>query len=307
MKREGNAEEGSSSIHPSAPKSQSPSPSPSPSSEDRYTRSRAKKWILYAADWATVIVATAISQLILIPWPLSQTFVATDPDIQQKFHDDGTNINRISIVLSTAVPTVVIMVWLGWFSRPLNEMHRAVLGLAMSLSFCVLFTSIFRQISGILSTDFISLCQPTQEALANSVRFGTPISYRDCTNHNIKGSLHEYPMESITISACAAGYLSLFGSIQLGLQLHPRVMRQLRRAVPADRLHNCVHGQTLVLFICLIPIGAGMGFPAAESRYHGGEHGWSFAFSIILGYVFALWGHILYCCDFSVAVRVFVA
>ncbi|KAJ2399368.1 hypothetical protein GGI23_002697 [Coemansia sp. RSA 2559] len=299
MKREGSAEEGSTL--PSVSKS------PSPSSEDRHTHSKAKKWVLYAADWITVIVATVVSQLILIPWPAFQNFNATDPSIQQAYHNDNSNINRISIVLSTTVPTVIVMVWLGWFSRPLNEIHRTILGLAMALSFCALFTSILRQICGILSTDFISLCQPTQEALANSAQFGTSITFNDCTNHNIKGQLHEYPLPSITISACAAGYLSLFASIQLGLQLHPQVMRQLRQVVPADRLQNSLHGQTLVSFVCLLPIGAGMAFPAAESRYHGGGHGWTYAFSIILGYIFALWAHILYCSDLPVALRVFVA
>ncbi|KAJ1668577.1 hypothetical protein IW140_002673 [Coemansia sp. RSA 1813] len=300
MKREGSAEEGSTL--PSVSKS------PSPSSEDhRHTLSKAKKWFLYAADWITVIVVAAISQLILIPWPHSQNFIVSDPAIQQEYHNDRKNIDRISIVLSTTVPTVIVMVWLGWFSRPLNEMHRVILGLATALSFCTLFTSIFRQISNVFSSDFISLCKPTQEAFENSVRFGTPISYSDCTNRDIHGQLHEYPIPSITISSCAAGYLSLFASVQLGLRLHPQVIYQLRQVVPAHRLQNSLHGQTLISFVCLIPIGAGMAFPAAESRYHGGGHGWSYAFSIILGYIFALWAHLLYCGDMSVALRAFVA
>ncbi|KAI9503591.1 hypothetical protein GGI25_003711 [Coemansia spiralis] len=174
------------------------STSPAPSSEEYYKRSETKKWVLYAADWITVIIVTVISQLILIPWPLSNNFIASNPDIQQIHHDDDYGIDRISVVLSTAVPTVIIILWLGLLYRPLNELHRSILGLAMALSFCALFTSIFRQMSSILSSDFISLCRPTQEAYLRSVRFGTPISFDDCTNHDIKGSLHDYPMASIT-------------------------------------------------------------------------------------------------------------
>ncbi|KAJ2589449.1 hypothetical protein EV177_009237 [Coemansia sp. RSA 1804] len=296
MKDEGST--GEDSTLPRSSKSSSSSPSPDNANHRCFN---AREWTLYAADWITVIVVTAVSQLILIPWPLSHSFVLSDPEIQQEHHNDKKNIDRISIVLSTTIPTVIIMVWLGWFSRPLGEMHRTILGLAMALSFCALFTSIFRQIGNILSTDFISLCRPTQQAFINSIRLGRPITIDDCTNRNLKGGTHEYPAPSITISSCAAGYLSLFASVQLGLRLHPRVMRRLRQTMTVRQLQNSLHGQTLISFICLLPIGASMAFPAVEGRYHGGGHGWSYAFSIILGYIFALWAHMLYCGHLSTA------
>ncbi|KAJ2787016.1 hypothetical protein GGI15_001063 [Coemansia interrupta] len=129
-----------------------------------------------------------------------------------------------------------------------------------------------------------------------------PLSYRECQNRNIKRELRLYPATVVTLSSSSMAYLSLFLSVQLGLRLHPQVRRQLRQIDPDESLARSRPGQTLISFICLLPIAAGMAFPAVQTKYQGGGHGWGYGFSTILGYIFALWGHILYCSDLQVAV-----
>ncbi|KAJ1997863.1 hypothetical protein GGI04_005245, partial [Coemansia thaxteri] len=268
-------------------------------SSGHYRHSQVVAWCLYAADWITVVVVVAVAIIILIPWPLSFRFLVTDTGIQQKYHNDRVSIDRVCVVLNSAIPIVVIMLWMGYHRRRLSEIHQALLGWAMSVSFCTLFTSICKHLGEIPSSDFLDLCQPNPADVAQSLRTGMPLSYQDCQNQDIKHAMHEYPVFSVSISACSMGYLSLFASVQLGLQLHPQVRRQLRAMSPDGHMARSRPGQTLISLISIVPAGAALAFPAIETRYHGGGHAWGYAFSIILGYAFALWGHVLYCYDLS--------
>ncbi|KAJ2854391.1 hypothetical protein J3B02_002700 [Coemansia erecta] len=163
------------------------------------TRSRIKIWFLYAADWAVAILAVVISQLILIPLPHSVSFVVTDPSIQQKF-TDGSRVSteRVCVVLCTAVPVVIMVLWLSCFRRPVHEIHQALLGLAMAMSFCILFTSIYSQVAVILAPDFLDKCNLRQDDFDRSLRTGVALSYRDCQNSDIRRELRAYPTAVVT-------------------------------------------------------------------------------------------------------------
>ncbi|KAJ2688688.1 hypothetical protein IWW39_001993 [Coemansia spiralis] len=273
--------------------------SKSPPSSGSYPRSKVAAWFLYAADWITVIAVVATGAVILIPGPLDRQFLVTDPTIQQISHNDHVAIDRVCVVLTTAAPIVIIMLWMGYRRAKLNELHQAILGLAMSLSLCYLFTSIFKQLGGILSPDFLDLCRLPQADFDQAYRTGASVSFHQCQNKDIQGEMHEFPLFSVTISACGMAYLSLFASVQLGLHLHPEVRRRLKAMSPDGRIPRSRPGQTLISFICLLPVGAGMAFPGVETRYHGGGRGWGYAFSIFVGYLFGLWGHVLYCYDLT--------
>ncbi|KAJ1887489.1 hypothetical protein LPJ66_009088 [Kickxella alabastrina] len=273
-----------------------------PSSE-YHTRHRAKTWALYAADWITVLIVVTISQLILIPWPKSVYFLVTDPDIQQKFLAGNYNdIIRVCVVLNTAIPTVIMLVWLGFYRRPLSELHHSILGLAMALSFSTLFMSLFKQMSDVLASDFLDRCKLSQEDFDRAYQTGVALSYKDCQNKNIKDDLYMYPVIISVLSSCAMGYLSLFISIQLGLRLHPQVRRQLREIAPDDAISRSRPGQTLISFITLLPFAAGMTFPIILARDQGGGHGWGYALGSLTGLAFAYWAHLLYCSDMAIAI-----
>ncbi|KAJ1825836.1 hypothetical protein LPJ56_002481 [Coemansia sp. RSA 2599] len=266
-------------------------------------RYRIKIWFLYAADWIVVILAITISQLILIPLPHSTSFLVTDPSIQQRFFNNSpVGTERVCVVLCTAVPTVIMVLWLGCFRRPISEIHHSLLGLAMAMSFCALFTSIYKQVATVLAPDFLDKCNLRQEDFDRSFRTGVALSYRDCQNRDIRRELRAYPSAVVTVSSSSMGYLSLFLSLQMGLWLHPASRRQLRMIAPDDAVGHIRPGQTLVSFICLLPVAAGMTFAAIQTKYGGGDVGWGYAFSVILGYIFSLWGHIMYCGDMPVAV-----
>ncbi|KAI8326410.1 hypothetical protein GQ54DRAFT_281737 [Martensiomyces pterosporus] len=273
-------------------------PKSAPTSE--YVRSNAQTWWLYAADWATVIIVTAVSQLIIIPWPGSVRFIVTDPNIQQEYSANVVDIVRVCVVLMTAVPVVAMLVWLGYHRRPLHEFHHAILGLANALSFCILFTNIFKQVNNDLSPDFIDRCKPSPGAFEQALRTGASLSYHDCTGEDIKQGIRQFPTVSIAISTCSMAYLSLFASIQFGLHVHPSARRQLQAMSSSGSLEYSRPGQTLASFICLLPIAAGLAFPAVETKYHGGGHGWGYMFGCITGLAFALWAHALYCSDMAV-------
>ncbi|KAJ2056150.1 hypothetical protein GGH13_007635, partial [Coemansia sp. S155-1] len=298
--------------------------SKSPPSSGSYSRSKVVAWFLYAADWITVVIVVAAAIVILIPKPLSMKFLVTDASIQQVYHNDRVSIDRVCVVLTTSIPTVIIMLWMGYRRAKLNELHQAILGLALSISLCSLFTSIFKQMGAIPSPDFLDLCQLSQEDFDRAYRTGVSVSFRQCQNKDINHEMREFPLFSITskyleliysalhvtfkssqntknwsdlflniyiVSSCGMAYLSLFASVQLGHQLHPEVRRRLKALSPDGRLARSRPGQTLISFICLLPVGAGMAFPGIETRYHGGGRGWGYALSILVGYLFALWGH----------------
>ncbi|KAJ2909853.1 hypothetical protein GGI21_001464 [Coemansia aciculifera] len=172
--------------------------SKSPPSSGSYPRSKVAAWCLYAADWITVVVVVVVAILILIPKPLSLRFLVTDPSIQQVYHNDRVSIDRVCVVLSTAVPVVIIMLWMGYRRAQLNEIHQAILGLAMAVSFCVLFTAIFKQIGAIPSPDFLDMCDLTQADFDTAFRTGVPISYQQCRNKDISAETHEFPPFSVT-------------------------------------------------------------------------------------------------------------
>ncbi|KAJ2871168.1 phosphatidate phosphatase, partial [Coemansia aciculifera] len=273
--------------------------SKSPPSSGSYSRSKVLAWFLYAADWITVVIVVATAIVILIPKPLTMKFLVTDASIQQVYHNDRVSIDRICVVLTTSIPTVIIMLWMGYRRAKLNELHQAILGLALSISLCTLFTSIFKQMGAIPSPDFLDLCRLPQEDFDRAYRTGASISFHQCQNKDINHEMREFPLFSVTISSCGMAYLSLFASVQLGHQLHPEVRRRLKALSPDGRLARSRPGQALISFICLLPVGAGMTFPGIETRYHGGGRGWGYALSIFVGYLFALWGHVLYCYDLT--------
>ncbi|KAJ2082158.1 hypothetical protein H4R24_001786 [Coemansia sp. RSA 988] len=256
-----------------------------------------RSWLLYMADWAVAIAVTAVSQIILIPKPFSMTFIVTNPDIQQRYYDDQFDLTRVCVVLSTAIPTVIIVLWLGYFRRSVSDIHQALLGLGMALSFCALFTGIFKQTNIIPSSDFLDRCKLNQADFERSYRTGVALSYRDCNGKDVNRAVRYYPSFTMSISSCSMAYLSLFASIQLGLWLHPQVRRQLREIAPGRPANHNRPGQTLISLICLLPIAAGMSFIALEAKYHGPGNGWGTTSGIIIGFVAALWAHILYCSD----------
>ncbi|KAJ2743709.1 hypothetical protein GGI20_003531 [Coemansia sp. BCRC 34301] len=172
--------------------------SKSPPSSASYPRTKVAAWCLYAADWITVVVVVATAMVILIPKPLELQFLVTDPSIQQVYHNDRVSIDRVCVVLSSSVPTVIIMLWMGYRRAQLNEIHQAILGLAMSVSFCSLFTAIFKQLGAILSPDFLHICQLSQGDFDRAYRTGVSVSYHQCQNNDIDHELHEFPLFSIT-------------------------------------------------------------------------------------------------------------
>ncbi|KAJ2778544.1 hypothetical protein H4R18_004541 [Coemansia javaensis] len=252
--------------------------------------------LLYAADWLIVLVATAVSQIILIPRTWTISFIVTNPDIQQRYNPDTFNLDRAAVVLCTAIPIIVMFVWLGCFKHPFRDIHHVALGLCMALSFAALFTSILKQMCAILSHDFIDRCKPHPDVLQSAFATGRPLTARDCTGDRMLRGLHFYPSYPAVIPACAGSYLGLFASHQLGLLLHPEVRRQIRQVAPC-RLTNSNHpGQAVVSFISILPVAGGMAFPAVEARNFGGGSGWGYGCSVLLGFAFGLWGHIIYCC-----------
>ncbi|KAJ2613570.1 hypothetical protein H4S08_002119 [Coemansia sp. RSA 1365] len=269
-------------------------------------RSYARSWFLYVADWAVAIAITAVSQIILIPKPFSMTFIVTNPDIQQRHFVDKFDLTRVCIVLSTAIPAVIIIIWLGYFKRSVGDIHQALLGLAMALSFSALFTSILKQINVLPSSDFLDRCRLDQADFERSFRTGVALSYRDCKGPDTNSGVRYYPSFTISIISCGMGYLSLFASLQLGLWLHPQVQRQVREFAPERAANRNRPGQTLISLICLLPVAAGMTFPALEAKYHGPGNGWGKTSSIIVGFVAALWAHLLYCSDMPGAMIPFI-
>ncbi|KAJ1963564.1 hypothetical protein GGI12_001977 [Dipsacomyces acuminosporus] len=175
-----------------------PYTSKSASTSEYIKTSIVKVWWLYMADWVTAIVVVTIAQLIYIPKSHSVRFSATDPSIQQQHRDDHGDVNKLCVVLMTAVPVVVMLGWLGYYRRPVYEFHHAVLGLACAMSFCVLFTSIFKQIGYQLSPDFLERCSPRADRFRQALHSGTPLSFHDCTHRDAESGLTEYPDVSIT-------------------------------------------------------------------------------------------------------------
>ncbi|KAI9472614.1 hypothetical protein BX667DRAFT_516652 [Coemansia mojavensis] len=278
------------------------------SSASAYNRpiTRPRTWFLYAADWIAAMAAVAVSQVILIPDPHAVTFVVTDPFIQQPHERDTFDITRVSVVLGTAIPVVIMLLWLGAFRFSFKDIHLSLLGLGMALSFCTLFTAIFKQATVVLSPDFLDRCDLPPEDFERSFQTGARISYRACRGPDTVPGLRFYPEFTTTIPICSLSYLSLFTSLQLGLWLHPQVRRQVRAISPWHLANRSRPGQTLVSFISLLPVAAGMSFPALEAKYHGGGDGWGTAFSIILGFIFALWAHIIYCSDMPGAMVAYI-
>ncbi|KAJ1650591.1 hypothetical protein GGF38_005787 [Coemansia sp. RSA 25] len=172
--------------------------SKSPPSSGSYSRSKVAVWCLYAADWITVVAIVAAAMVILIPKPLERQFLVTDPSIQQIYHNDRVSIDRICVVLSTAVPVVVITLWMGYRRAQLNEIHQAILGLALSVSFCCLFTAIFKQLGAIFSPDFLDFCDLPQADFDRAFRTGASVSYHQCQNKDIYHEMHEFPLFSLT-------------------------------------------------------------------------------------------------------------
>ncbi|KAJ1728391.1 hypothetical protein LPJ61_004059 [Coemansia biformis] len=264
-------------------------------------RTHVRAWFLYAADWAVVLVVTAVSQIILIPDIRRVTFVVTNPNIQQVHVHDDFGMVRAAVVLSTSVPAIIMLLWLGYFKHPFGDIHQAVLGLGMALSFCALFTAIFKQMCAILSPDFLSRCNPATSARDNAFRTGSTLSHYDCTGDELGDGMRYYPSYVASIPACGMSYLSLFAGHQLGLWLHPQARRRLGQIAPRQAADRNRPGQTLVSFISLLPVAAAMTFPAVETTYSGAGSGWGYACSIIIGAVFALWAHIIYCYDMPAA------
>ncbi|KAJ2449404.1 hypothetical protein EV183_004916 [Coemansia sp. RSA 2336] len=278
------------------------------SSSASYNRptTRARTWFLYAADWIVAMAAVAVSQVILIPDPYAVSFVVTNPFIQQPHERDTFDVTRVCVVLGTAIPVVIMLLWLGAFRFSFKDIHLSLLGLGMALSFCALFTAIFKQAALVLSPDFLERCDLSPEDFERSFRTGARISYRACRGPNTVRGLRFYPEFTSTIPLCSLAYLSLFASLQLGLWLHPQVRRQVRAISPWHFASRSRPGQTLVSFISLLPIAAGMTFPALEAKYHGGGNGWGTAFGVLLGFIFALWAHIIYCSDMPGAMVAYI-
>ncbi|KAJ1836294.1 hypothetical protein LPJ63_000431 [Coemansia sp. RSA 2711] len=208
-----------------------------------------RTWFLYASDWAVVVAVTAISQIILIPEPATVSFIVTDPYIQQVHYHDKFDITRASVVLSTAIPAIVVIIWLGWFRHPFSDIHLAVLGLGMAMSFCALFTAIFKQTTVILAADFLDRCQLDPADYDRSFTTGARLSYRRCKGVDTIRGVRYFP--AFTASS-------------------------------------------------------GMTFPALETEHHGGGNGWGNACSILLGLLFALMGHLIYCYDMPGALVAYV-
>ncbi|KAJ1966216.1 hypothetical protein GGI12_000238 [Dipsacomyces acuminosporus] len=251
---------------------------------------------LYALDWLIVLAALAVSQVITIPWSGTTRFFATDPEIQSKDSQNSTSFNRVVVVLTSSTPVVTMVIWLGYFKRPLIEFHSAILGLAQAMCFSMLFTSIFKQIGMILGPNFVDRCKPSFDAIQRSMATGVPLTFKDCTTTDtgaIKQASRAYPSVAVVLASCSGGYLALFASMHLGLRLHPSVRARL---TPAD--YPLRPGQNLVSFLCLLPLVAGLVVPALQTSYAGGGRGWGNACSAILGYVFALWGHVIYVATF---------
>lgn len=170
------------------------SKSSTPSSTYGQHRPATFKRLLYAADWLAVVVSVATGQLILIPKPHAINFLVTDPSIQQQYENDHFNISRVATIVCTSVPTVSIILWMGWFRRPLNEIHQAILGLYMALSFTSLFAGIFKQITYTLSPDFLRFCNPSPSDISLSVRTGIALPYQVCRNqNNLRQAMRIYP------------------------------------------------------------------------------------------------------------------
>ncbi|KAJ2300203.1 hypothetical protein IWW55_004025 [Coemansia sp. RSA 2706] len=98
----------------------------------------------------------------------------------------------------------------------------------------------------------------------------------------------------------------MFASLHLGSWIHPQVRRQLQELSPRRFAYRSRPGQTLILFVSLLPFAAGMTFPALETEHHGGGNGWGNACSILLGLLFALMGHLIYCYDMPGALVAYV-
>ncbi|ORX73618.1 hypothetical protein DL89DRAFT_263658, partial [Linderina pennispora] len=230
--------------------------------------SRVRRWWLYYCRG-----------IIMIPEPRAQRFLVTDPRIQQVDHDDHTNINRIAVIIATAVPLVAIIVWCSYKDRPFREYHHAILGLATAIS----FTS-----AVILSPGFIDICAPTPEVYRKA--------FLNC-HGKLYHSMRYYPYVSSALSSSSMGYLGLYFSKELGLHLHPSVRQRLQRTNGYRGAEYSRPGQTLVWFVCILPYAAGMAYPAVQIEHRGGGRGWEVVCGIIIGTIFAVWGHVLYVAD----------
>ncbi|KAJ2694628.1 hypothetical protein H4R19_005899 [Coemansia spiralis] len=297
---------GSSSATDDGKRPLSPSETSTPSAVYA-KRAHVRVWFLYAADWVTVLVVTAVSQIILIPDTDYVRFTVTNPNIQQHYRRDRFDMTRAAVVLSTSVPTIVMLIWLGYFKHPFSDIHQAALGLAMALSFCALFTAIFKQMCAIPSPDFLSRCGLDDNVFERALLTGAPLSTRDCAETNLGNSLRYFPSYVASIPACGMSYLSLFASHQLGLWVHPQTRRWARQLARRQATNRHRPGQTLMSLVCLLPVAGAMVFPAVESMYFGAGSGWGYACSIFIGVVFALWAHVIYCYDMPAAMPGFHA
>ncbi|KAJ2757672.1 hypothetical protein IWQ56_006202 [Coemansia nantahalensis] len=264
-------------------------------------RAHARVLLLYAADWVVVVVVTAVSQIILIPDTSYVMFTVTNPNIQQRHIVDRFNIVRAAVTLSTSIPIITMFLWLGYFKHPFSDVHQAALGLGMALSFCALFTAIFKQMCAILSPDFLSRCRLDSDVFERAFLTGASLGIHNCTGSQLGDGARYYPSFTASIPACGLSYLSMFASRQLGLWLHPQTRHWTRQLAPQHAASRNRPGQTVVSFICLLPVAGAMVFPAVESKYFGAGSGWGYASSVLTGVAFALWAHVIYCYDMPAA------
>ncbi|KAI9261469.1 phosphatidic acid phosphatase type 2/haloperoxidase [Phascolomyces articulosus] len=175
-------------------------------------------FLSYLPDWILVIImAGAFFGIDQIP-PFRREFSLEDKTISFPHAPSDSVPMWVVGVLCLIAPIIFIAIISLGFKRSIVDFHSGVLGLGLSLSMCLMLTTVIKITVGRPRPDFIDRCQPPEGAA--DPPFGLS-NYTICTSpldtHEMTDGFKSFPSGHSSFSFAGLVYLAMFiaGKMQM--------------------------------------------------------------------------------------------
>eukprot|EP01132_Coremiostelium_polycephalum_P011225 gene11225-13751_t len=170
---------------------------------------------LYLFDWFFCIMVVLIGGMLFYFVPVrGRLFRLDDPEISYPLSSELVPMGYLMFV-SIAVPIFLILSITVLFTKNWHDFHHGQLGLVQSIAVTLLLVAIFKCFIGGLRPNFLSICKPTPQSIAQA----TPVGYNKiyytkevCTGStkDVNDALSAYPSGHAGLAASGLAYLALY-------------------------------------------------------------------------------------------------
>ncbi|KAI7859447.1 phosphatidic acid phosphatase type 2/haloperoxidase [Circinella umbellata] len=175
-------------------------------------------FLSYLPDWILVIImACAFYGIDQIP-PFRREFSLEDKTIQFPHSPSDSVPMWVVGVLCLPVPILIIAIMSIGFKRSIVDFHSGVLGLALSLSMCLMLTTIIKITVGRPRPDFIDRCQPAEGSVDPPFKLSNyTVCTSDLESHEMVDGFKSFPSGHSSFSFSGLVYLAMFiaGKMQM--------------------------------------------------------------------------------------------